>query len=151
VRPAFRHAADRLGRKIQPGLKRVQERRLPDAAVSDERATAPTDHSPEILQTASGFRRCHDDRQADRAVGFDPRQFVAAILVGRRQIDLVHAEHWLAPPLWTAIRNRSINRTQRRRCDRRHDHHGVDVAGDHPFALRKQGIGRGPFSGGGPP
>ena len=77
---------------VEPRAQGVEDRGLPDAAVSNENRDLAGQQIPEVRHAFAGPGRARQNRQAQLAVGLQSRQLLPTLVGIGHQIDLVDAD-----------------------------------------------------------
>src|SRR3954451_21240904 len=139
--PAGASFVQLAGGDVETFVERVEDRRLADAAVADQRARFSFHDRAQAGDAFARFDGTGDHRHAQRAVRIERGQLARAFVVVQ-QLDLVDADRRLR----TAALNgdqEAIDkpRPQRRRFHRYDMDHDVNVCGDEALHARIERIG----------
>src|SRR3954449_1675881 len=129
------------GGDIETFVERVEDRRLADAAVADQRARFSFHYTAQFGDPFARFDGTGDHRHAERAIRIERGQLARAFVV-IQQLDLVYADRRLRTAALDGDQ-KTIDepRPQRRRFHRYDMDHDVDVGGDKALHAGIQRIG----------
>src|SRR5258708_575330 len=129
------------GGDLQALIEGIEDGRLPDPAVADQRAGLSLQEVAQGIETLAALRRAADDGHAQAGERLE-RGELSFALVGRNEVDLVHADGGLRATAEDGDEEAVDEpRPERRRLQRDDVNYHVDVRRDEALQMRVERIG----------